>query len=520
MPTLGDSMRTGFNRKSKIPQRYEKLIGERSGFLERSQEYSRMTLPYLLPESNQSGSDALNQHGFQAIGAQSVNHLANKLVLTLFPPQRSFFRLELSDDAREMLEEANISATDMTEILVKIEKQMNQVGEEAAVRTAMTMIMKHLIASGNVCLYLPEDGKMQAIPLDRYVVKLDAGQTLLELIIKEVKALESFDPATQMLIKANGRSNLKQDDMVDLYTRIHLEGGMYKITQSAFDVEIGEEKMVKPSKLPWIPLRWNTCYSEDYGRGLVEDYGGDFIAIEYLTEAVTKGAVIMADVKYLVKPGALVDIEHVTSSPTGEFVTGNAEDISVLQVDKTADFRLVSDVIDELRRRIGQGFLLNSANRRDAERVTTVELRIDANELETSLGGIYSQLALDLQRPLAILYLSKLSTVLSDKDIVPLIVTGIEALGRAGELDKIFQFSEAMQIPGSWPEGMQQRVKWDEYARVVAASISLDIPWITSEEEHNRQQQDARQSQLEDLAVGEGAKAIPTLIEQQTGGAK
>lgn len=517
MPTLGEQMRT-IGNKSKIPDRYEKLKGERSGFLERGQEYSRMTLPYLLPETTKSGSDAHNQHGFQGIGAQVSNHLSNKLVMTLFPPQRSFFKMELAEEAAEELEQASISATDLTEILVEIEKNVGNVSETIGERVAMTMAMKQLIVGGNVTLHLPEKGNMQAIPLDRYVTKRGNGGELEEYIQEDTKTLESFEPHIQMIIKANGRSNLKAEDEVKLYTQAKLVDGMYRVRQSAFDTPLGEEKLVKPSKLPWIPLRWNSCYGEDYGRGLVEDHAGDFAVIEYLTEAVAKGAVLMADVKYLVKPGSIVDINHITSSPTGEFVTGNADDISVLQLDKFADFSLVSDVIEEYRRRIGQAFLLNSANRRDAERVTTVELRIDANELETSLGGIYSLLAQELQKPLAMLYLSRVSSTLSDRDINPVIVTGIEALGRAGELDKIYQFSEAMQVPGGWPQGMQERIKWDVYARKIAASLSLTVDWIQSEEEYRATLAAQQQSQAQQLAVQEGAKALPGIIENQVNG--
>lgn len=79
-----------------IRQRYEKLETERTPFLDRARECSKLTLPTLVPDSGHSASSKFYTP-FQGIGARGVNNLASKLLLALVPPNSPFFRLTVDD---------------------------------------------------------------------------------------------------------------------------------------------------------------------------------------------------------------------------------------------------------------------------------------------------------------------------------------------------------------------------------------------------------------------------------------
>lgn len=64
---------------------------------------------------------------------------------------------------------------------------------------------------------------------------------------------------------------------------------------------------------------------------------------------------------------------------------------------------------DAIESRLSYAFMLNSAVQRSGERVTAEEIRYVANELEDTLGGIYSILSQELQLPLANTLLNILS---------------------------------------------------------------------------------------------------------------
>ncbi|MGL6086633.1 MAG: portal protein, partial [Enterobacterales bacterium] len=113
-------MRIPGRKRSKIPKIWEKLSRERNEFLDRAKRYAMLTLPYLIEEASaQPGS----QNGWQGVGAQSVNHLANKLAQVLFPPQRSFFRIDLTQKGEESIAKAGYKKTELASLFAVVETQ-------------------------------------------------------------------------------------------------------------------------------------------------------------------------------------------------------------------------------------------------------------------------------------------------------------------------------------------------------------------------------------------------------------
>jgi hypothetical protein len=520
LESLLKKVKQGIGTALDLGDRESCLQSTRNQYLDRGREYARFTLPYILPDNDDKnrGADA-NQHGFQGIGAQAVNHLANKLTTTLFPIQRSFFKLEFDDVAKQTLINSGYDPTELSTLLIKAEKRAETHQTKAAARVAYVDAFKSLLIAGNVLMYLPKNGNLQAIKLDRYFTRRDTSGRLVELLIKDKKAFSAMSKSVQdQLKRLKGPGVCKKDDDVTLYTWVYrIDEDTFGVTQSALGVQIKEWQEIPAEDIPWIPLMFNHTNGEDYGRGLVEDHAGDFFVIEYLSEAVAKGMVLMADIKYFLRPGSIIDLDEVATSPIGEWLRGNIEDIGILQLAKYADFKPISEVLTKYERRIGQAFLMNSAVRRDAERVTTVELRIDAQELETSLGGVYTLLAQTMQSPLAKIYLKQIGFPFPDQ-VIPEIVTGLAALGKVGDLDKIKQFTEMMQLPQTWPLPVQERTKWDVYAKEVAAGLSMEMPWMMTDEEYQDKQQAQAQAQqaqtMTDAMAGAAEKAGPEMLQQ------
>jgi len=362
---------------SDVESRNSTLVSDRNVFLDQAREYSRFTLPSMYPDNDGTTRGAgANQHGFQSIGAQAVNHLSNKLVINMFPVGRSFFKLEFNELAKASLKKEGHDATKLSELLVKAEKQAMTYTETIAARVAYTEAMKSLIISGNILMALPEGGKLQAIKLDRYVLQRDLSGNLLELIITQKKAFSALSPDIIEGIKIiKGDKAPDENAIITIYTWVvRQDHETFTVTQAVEGIVIKEPLDVPEGELPWIPLRWNSASGEDYGRGHVEDYAGDFYVVEFLSEALVKGMAMMADIKYLIKPGSETDIDEISTAPSGEWIFGNMDDVGILQLERLGDFTPIVEVLKEYEKRIGQAFLLNSAARRDAERVDKVAL--------------------------------------------------------------------------------------------------------------------------------------------------
>lgn len=507
---------------STLGAKYEQLKQKRETYLSRAEEYAKATLPHLLPENrNQDTASEEMSHGWQGFGAKVVNHLSNRIIMTLFPPSRSFFKLDFASDVRKEMREQGWDSTILATELASIEQDAMTHMDKTTPRDLDIKTAKHLIVTGNYLHYFPDKGKEAVgIALDQYVVKRDTHGTMLELIVCQKKALGALPMETQKAIKQDPKnSHLKDDTTVSLYTgAIRKPDAKYKVFQEVLGRRIGTEYNMKEENLPFTVLMWNHTHGEDYGRGLVEDHAGDFHVIQILSEAIAKGMVLMADIKYLVKPGSYTDIEHLVSSPTGEFIQGNIDDVGVLQLERYADFTPIVEVKNDYERRVGEAFMVSRAARRDAERVTAYEIRQDAADLEMALGGVYSHLSNIWQKPrarrLLRMALDNSETELNMDDFDPEIITGVEALGRMNELDKIMQFTEMLQMTNTWPEVMQKRVQWDRFSGKVAAEIGLEIDWLMSEEDYTRQQNAERQAMMEQQLAAEASKAAPDMIRQ------
>lgn len=518
---------SGTQKDKTIKDAYDKLKPTRNAFVERGKRFSRYTVPHLLVDFDHVGQgdygDSMNTTGWQSFGASALTHLENRLVMTMFPPHSPFFGTELQQSTLLALKEQAGAVIKAQSLLAAAVKEAMLEHERISGRSALGQAIRHLLAIGNTCLYLPPEGDAVNYPLNRYVVKRDKSGTLLKQILLEHKALDTFPPALQIAIKANrkGPGGRDEDTNIELYTEIKKEGDFYLIRQEAEGLIVGEQYRVHKDRNPFITLRWEANYGEDYGRSKVELHAGDMHMIQFLSEALAKGMILMADVKYLVKPGAVTDVDHLINSPTGEYIYGNIEDVGVLQLEKYADFTPIATVLEKYEKRVGQAFMMDSQIQRNAERVTAYEIRRDSQSNEQALGGNYSLLAPTLQKRYARLLLNRVGLELSEQQMKITLMTGIEALSKMSELDRIQQFTEMVSMPAAWPEPMQQRVNWGEYATYISNQLNLTLPFMMTDEQF-AEQQAAAQEQQQQAMIQEGLqKAVPTIAENlmtQNGG--
>jgi len=269
-----------------------------------------------------------------------------------------------------------------------------------------------------------------------------------------------------------------------------------------------------------MPLRFTRIDGEHYGRGFIEEYLGDLRSLESLTQAIVEGSAAAAKMLFLVNPNGTTRQRVLAESANGAIVQGNADDVSVLQVNKFNDFRVAYDVIGMLKERLSASFLMNSAVQRDAERVTAEEIRFMAQELEDVLGGVYSILSQEFQLPLVNRVMDKMQKKrrlpkIPKKLVKPTIVTGLEALGRGHDLNKLDMFVQgAVQLLG--PE-FPTYVNMSDYLKRRATSIGIDTEGLVrTEEEIQLEKQQAMQAQMMQQAVGPGVSALGGVAKEAT----
>ncbi len=495
------SVDTEYQEKvGQVQSLYAQLTSDRWSYLERARTASEITIPSLLPEQGHSGTSILPTP-YQSIGAEGVNNLSSKLLLSLLPPNAPFFRLVIDDAELEAL--VADQQGEVEEALAKIERMVMQEIEVRAFRVPISEALKQLLVAGNVLVYLPLNEQMRVFRLDRYVVKRDSMGNVLKIVIKESLSPLSLPEKAKLLLPEPEDYDDFGSSTVDLYTCVRWEGRNWKVHQELEGETVpGSEGTYPKNKCPFIALRFTHIDGEDYGRGFVEEYIGDLKSLESLTKAIVEGSAAASKVLFLVRPNGTTRIKTLADSPNGAIVTGDDNDVSTLQLQKSADFRVAQDTIRVLAERLSRVFLMNSSVRRDAERVTAEEIRIAYQELEIALGGVYSILSQEFQLPLVQLLMNKMQKEkklpkFPDESLKPLIVTGVEALGRGQDLNELAGFLQHLAPLGA--EVAMRELNVNEYIGRLAASLGIDTEGLLKTEEEKQQEQQAMLQQQEQM---------------------
>lgn len=478
---------------------YRKLAPERTPYIDRAIECAALSIPALFPKKGSTGKTKLVTP-FQSIGARGVNNLASKLLLALMPPNSSFFRFMVDDYTLEELTQQEGMRAEVEEALAKIERAVQFAIESQALRVSVSEALKQLLVSGNVLLYLSEKGNgIKVFRLDRYVVQRDPMGSVLHIIVEESVSPNVLPEATRERLKALPEKGKGKNKSVCIFTHIKRTPKEWEVYQEVEGERLeGSEGTYPLDKSPWIPLRFTKVDGEDYGRGYVEEYYGDLRSLEALSQALVEGSAAASKVLFLVNPNGLTDQRTVSEAPNGAVRSGNAADVTTLQLNKYADFRVPMEMIGEISQRLAFAFLMNTAVQRGGERVTAEEIRYMAGELEDALGGVYSILSQEFQLPLVkrlVHQLEKTNKIpaLPEGTVEPTITTGIEALGRGHDLNKLDVFiGGALQTLGA--EQVAQYLNVGDYLTRRATALGLDTKGLirsAEEIEAERQQQQA-----------------------------
>lgn len=480
--------------KVSVASRYSELEAVRQPILDRAREAAKLTIPSLMPPAGHGQTTSLPTP-YQGVGAMGVNNLASKLVLAMLPPNSPLFRLTIDDFTLSELGNEEARA-EIEEALGTIERSVMSELESKALRAALYVANRHLIVAGNILIYVPEEGKARVFTLDNYVVKRDPSGNVLEIIVKESLSKASLDPELLDLLEDNKSKDTDKprdaQKTVELYTYVYKSGNGWKIHQElAGQIVPDSEGEYPENKLPWMALRWTRIDGEDYGRGMVEEYYGDLKSLEGLTKAIVQGSAAAAKVLFMVRPNSTTKKSSLAKAESGDIITGDRNDVSALQLDKFADFQIALRTAEQITERLSMAFLLNTAVQRDAERVTAAEIRYVAGLLEDSLGGLYSLLSQELQLPLVQVVMGQMEAsgklpVLPQDDIKPVIVTGLEALGRGQDLQKLELFLQGIQQLG--PEG-QQYLNVPDWLTRFGTALSIDMDGLVKTQEQIQQEQ-------------------------------
>ena len=493
--------------------RYDKLSADRSQFLNMARQASNLTLPYLIrgEEDYTKGARYLPTP-WQSVGAKGVVTLASKLMLALLPPQTSFFKLQVNDINLPMEMGPEIRS-EMDLAMAKIERTIMASIAESDDRVIVHEAVKHLIVAGNALIYMSKEG-LKMYPLNRFVVNRDGNGNVIEIITKETiskNLLKKFypdykEPVPNEVSNGGGLdgtyNSLPGEAECIVYTQVQLDNNRWVWWQEVDGKILPKSQGKSPKESnPWLVMRFNHVDGEVYGRGRVEEFIGDLKSLEALSQALVEGSAAAAKVVFTVSPSSTTKPSSLAKAGNGAIIQGRPDDIGVVQVGKTADFKTAYEMAMGLEKRLADAFLVMQV--RNSERTTAEEVRMTQMELERQLGGLFSLLTVEFLVP----YLNRKLNVaqktgeiprLPKGDVIkPTIVAGVNAIGRGADAEALLQFLTTIsQTMG--PEAIQQYVNPEEAIKRLAAAQGIDVlNLVKSMQEIQAEQQQAVEQQQE-----------------------
>ena len=513
----------------KARTRYSQLCGSRNMFLDKAVEGSKLTLPYLIRQDTGPETMMPIKTPWQSVGAKATVTLSAKLMLALLPPQTTFFKLQVRDDTlNEELDPKIKSELDLS--MSKMERMVMDYLNATNDRVVVHEAIKSLVVGGNALLYYSKNG-LRHYPFNRFVVNRDGDGNVIEIVCKEMinKMLipslkdelnkEPNDP--QSGVGGSGPSGTAGKDEVEVYTYVKRDKDKKRWTwhQEVNDKILPDSRSSCPDSAPcWMPLRFSTVDGEDYGRGRVEEFLGDLKSLEALSQAIIEGSAAAAKVVFTVSPSATTKPQSLANAGNGAIIQGRPDDIGVVQVGKTADFKTAYELANVLEKRISEAFLVLQV--RNSERTTAEEVRLTQMELDQQLGGLYSLLTTEFLVP----YLNRTLFLLQQKGVLPKIpkdlvrptvVAGVNALGRGQDYQSLTQFITTIaQTMG--PEAIQKYIDPSEYIKRLAAAQGIDVLNLVKTQEQMQQEMQQQQQMQEQQELTKQAAAMQKVqVDQQ-----
>jgi hypothetical protein len=457
-----------------LKSEFSRLDSLRTTLISRCEQYAAWTIQSKFPPKDITDNYEMTVD-FQSVGAKGTNNLVNKVMLALFAPSRPFFRPELSTATLAKMADNGIQGAAIDAILAQIAKQGMKDLESMQARAVITEAVIQLIITGNAALRLIDD-EFILYTLRDYVVVRSRSGALRSAIFRETSKLKFFSDVLQATYRKH-KLNATGEEEVSLYTQFAWDSKrkVWVQTQALeiYDVTVGDTQY-KDADLPMRVLTWSLAPKRNYGTGLVEENQGAFHALSTLSSAEIAGLLEMCRIIHLADPSGTTDALEFQNALSGDVLNGRAEDITTPDLGgKARDYMAVSVKLKELAQFLSEVFLLATGSVRNAERVTAEEIRLIANELETSKGGVYSRLSFDLQQWLAGIAIKRNK----DPNVTKLdvyVITGLDALSANGDLDNIRSLLADLSRAGELPDEVKVTIEWDSFVQLLSSLHNVD----------------------------------------------
>lgn len=492
--------------------------------VEAAEQFAQWTLPTVFTRdtSGMDGKRVALHRDYQSTGAVLVNSASTKVTNALFPQGAPFFRFVDSPEMAEVVAELGNEGT------VQSQQSQMELAASSLVFSrdnyaASLRAVKLLMVTGNALEYFDKDtGRSHVYSVREYTVRRDGSGNVLRIVLKE--RIAAMDLPQEF--RSTHLQNVDDYADVTLYTGICLEDNKFKVYQEVQSHSIGEPSTYPKDECPYTVLVWNLVNGEHYGRGLVEDYAGDFARLSVLSQALTLYEVEAARLYNAVSSNSGIDVDTAQNAETGEYVQTSAAaganpGIWAVENGSAQKITALQGEISLIEQKLSRAFMY-AGNTRQGERVTAYEIRMNASEAQNALGDAYSVLSDHWLRKRAYLYTvykyPQMRAMFTLEATSIQIMVGTASLNKAAQADRLLEASQSIQLVLPVLQGATKRTNPDAVVDFILDAFGVVSSKLMYTEEQLKAMQDQQdQQQAEQQRNLELAQANPEVAGQQLG---
>lgn len=501
------------------PVSYENLFTQYmdSSAILKTEDLAKWSLPTIFADPTlREGKQVQIARDYQSIGAMLTNYLASKLTQLLFPSNQPFFRLEGTQD--NTAASLGMTSKDLSSRLAELENAAYKRIFMGSSYHQIVHALKLLIVSGNCLLYRDStDYRTLAYSIRQYSILRDGTGKVLDIILKERITVGSVPASMQPLFP-----NRKDTDALTLWTRCKRQhrsmGDTFIVSQQIENHAVPDISEYPEKVCPFIPVVWNLVTGENYGRGLVEDFAGDFAKLSSLSEALALYEIETCRVIHLVSPGSTVDIDQLRGADSGSYVQGKVGEVAAVEAGDAQKIQALLNDLQTIYQRLAPAFMY-SGNMRDAERVTAEEIKSTSMQADISLGGIYSSIADAMHVPLAHILVNEIEpsfiTEVVSGGINLSVLTGVAALGRSTNIQNILEAANDIAMCAQVFPNVSKRFDMDKVIEIILLGRGVKLDDVLKSEEQLQQELKQQQMFQMQLQQTSALTSAPTQLQGQ-----
>lgn len=513
---------------------WERMQGDKSDLVTRCEKYSRWTIRGICPED--STEDQARVPSYVLVGPRLINNLSNKIVEIMFPYTRPFFSVRLSSGMRQKIRE-EVGDEELAAISSEARKEARFLEDFAmeklnlvAYRPIAVAAAQHIIVTGNALVRRLPNGKRVVYGIKDFGVIRSMDGDELEVVVRDYLVEEELTDVQRELVSKTktetynapaSTTGARPKSMgLELLTRWTYKEGRVIQTQELEGIELPNRMGFAKRDKPFIVLTWALNRGDNYARGLVEEHENVFHNLDVTTEAIIDIFNLMADIKFLVRPGSVTagSLKELNSRRRGAYIPGQEGDITAIELQKARDLQVLTAAGERMERELGFVFLLGSGTVRDAERVTALEVQIGALELEQAFGGLYSRLALTWQQQEAEYLIGqlKIPNIGKQQMFDVRVTTGLETLSREGELARFREALADLQMFNTVPEDMRMDINPRKVSEFLFGQRGVRFEeFLYTQEEKDAISQANQQALVQEQALATEGAMVEGSMRQQ-----